>query len=90
MPFTIRIKIWFIASLYHVLEISRHFIIVYLTDLLMKRSKGILFILVGMIFSGTDQDWYLACREVSTFLKSLRQFSYSLPFEQAEFNYWSS
>lgn len=53
-------QIWFIVSLYHVLEISRHF--VYLTDLLIKRNKGILFSLVGMSFSGTYQDWHLACR----------------------------
>ena len=58
--FTIRIQIWFIVSLYHVLEISRHFIIVYLADLLIKRNKGVLFSLVGMGFSGTYQDWYLA------------------------------
>lgn len=67
-------------SLYHILENTEDFISVHLTDLFIKRNKGILFSLVGMSFSGTYQDWYLTCRGGSTFLKHLTEFSYSLSF----------
>lgn len=69
-------------SLYPALEISRKFFIVCLIDLFIKRNKGILFSLVGMSFSGTYQDWYLACRGILHFEKVQHSFLIACPLNK--------